>query len=358
LRRIKVRSKQKESGLSKARLADKEALERCLASRRNKPQVDVVALLRGEDPFHTAVKQDHVEQDWPEPPTKPILAQEPQQVTQSLKKAEKQTPEKKTSKNCPSRMIGPSEKTDGISIVSNFLKVANPIILDIQKNLDGTAYKLYLRLVMLSWGYNRNWCAISAPSLAEGVGTGTSHVKKALLSLESLGYIKASRFRYGKEVIVFLPEGSEIKRSEKQTSENQASEKQTSENQASEKQTFRRLKNAPQQQRLLLKDNKELPLYPPLKRGTTKQLKIETGRWPRKPVDWEPWEGIRTRLQESFSYEEFRPLSRVTMAARGLGRSIYIRGDGLTPEVLSNSLTRALEAELLACGIHTLRIAV
>ena len=250
-------------------------------------------------------------------------------------------------------MVGPTKKVEGVTIASEFLKVSNPIILETQKILSGTCYKVYLRLVFQSWGFQKNYCEVKAPAIAEAIGTASSHVKKALLELEKLGFVKLSqRKRYGKELIVFLPEGTKIKETEIQTSYYKTSENETSEN-------FHETSENETSPKYLIKDfsNKTNTPLTPLEGGN--RLEIISGRFPRNPVTWEPWEEIRERIRESISEEDFEPLLNQPVAVRGGNENeIILKGGYLrSPEDITETLRKALEEEFTGQGIEILKIA-
>jgi DNA-binding MarR family transcriptional regulator len=249
--------------------------------------------------------------------------------------------------------VGPSNPTDNLWIKSDYTQVVNEIIDSLQPALTPQEFSVYLFMYRASWGYHTNVFKLSLPKIADHCHLGHATVTRCVSHLIKKGYLHRYRtdHKKGTTYVVFLPHGAEY---EVVASQGVDSEGVDSERDGSRLTVRRLLIN-------LNKHNKQTektPCSPPVSGGPPDKLKIKTGRWPRKPVDWEPWDEIRTRLQETLSYRDFRPLSRATTAARGLGQSIHVRGDGLTPEVLSDSLTTALATELLAHGIDTLRIAV
>jgi len=265
------------------------------------------------------------------------------------------TAEPSTEKAIP---VGPHEPTENLWIDSDYTQVLNSMVDELQPLFgDPLDFVVYLYCYRQSWGYHTNLFQIesSAPRIAKHCGISKAKVCKSISALVEKGYLRRyeTDFKRGTKYLVFLPPGATYQvgahqvgaskgggshlpgRRQPPTTEAALDLKQIETNKT-------KLKNPP---------------LSPLERGTH-ILKIETSRWPRKPVLWKPWDQIHNRLRESLSCDDFQPLVRATVAARGLGRSICIRAEGLSPEVLSESLKRALGEVLVEEGIDTLRIAV
>jgi len=256
-------------------------------------------------------------------------------------------------------IVGPSTPAMKIAIKKNFLKTANPILDN--ASLPPFDLSVYLHLFRLSWGYRRNYCRVTLDDLRARCLMSRKGAHTALTSLEKKGYvIKCTTNRkYGNVFIVRLPAGCDLDVSLGDISVRDIFQDDMRPGDVSCLPEKRRM--SPGETTLDLKERTKensqriTPLAP--QKGES-QLKIETARWRKDGPWWEPWDRISAKLRQTLPQEDFRPLSRVLGAVRGLGRSIHIRADGLTPEVLSEPLKKALAEALTEQGITVLRIAV
>ncbi len=247
--------------------------------------------------------------------------------------------------------IGPEVPTDNVEINSNYSKVANAL-LENRERMSTLEYAVFLHLFRLSWGYGRNHLRVALDKLKDTCVVSRDSVQRALSALEKRGLIirHERNYKKGNWYVVRLP-----------ASCSSACRLSASRLSASGKPTIGK-QLTDYQQAFIEKDNlknnfKNTSPLSPSEKGEL-QLKIETARWRKDGPWWEPWDQISAKLRQTLPQEDFQPLSRVLGAVRGLGKSIHIRADGLTPEVLSEPLKKALAEALTEQGITVLRIAV
>ncbi|RLC36839.1 hypothetical protein DRH29_03655 [candidate division Kazan bacterium] len=287
---------------------------------------------------------------------------DPSQVKPLTPAAPSQVKETAPEETSHLQLAGPTTPAFNLNIKQNFLKIPNQMF----DNLPLSPFEMsvYFQLFRLSWGYQKNYCRVTLDALRSRCLMSRKGAHTALTSLERKGYvIKLIKNRkYGNVYIVRLPSGSDEDVSLGDISQGDIPEGDISPGDVGclpGRHPPHPMKAYLSFEGLCLKDNfKDTPPLTPPHGGGGPELTIKTGRWPRKPVVWKPWDEIHTKISEMLPYEDFRPLARASIAVRGLGKSIYLRADGLTPEVLSEPLKKALSLALAEQGIDTLQIAV
>jgi hypothetical protein len=80
--------------------------------------------------------------------------------------------------------------SDTVKMVRGFTRVPNTVLHSLIQVLDGTEYKVYIRLFCLSHGYGKDTCTVGYDRLSESVGLGRTATKKATKKLQTLGLIR------------------------------------------------------------------------------------------------------------------------------------------------------------------------
>lgn len=335
------------SELSKARLKEREAMEKGL--QRRKGPTDIGGM------FGFPTKEKTPQQaPTQEKSTQVVDAQAV--VTQVVST---QVPTTQVSKV---QIILDEDKREDISRpADSYTALPNEIfdgglIRSIIRDCKGAVpWTVWLFMYRWSYGFGRNYTQASIADMVDKLGVSDRSIKDALKHLQEKKYIRKFEARSGLRSTYIVGRPARESNTQVVTTQVPSTQAQSTQDPGTHYPGPRNsLPNKKEKRKKVEKKN--IPPLPPSKGEP--QLKIETSRWREKAPVWEPWETVHNRLREILTPEEFYPISCARYAVRGLGRSIHIRGSGLTPEVLSEPLKKALAETLTEQGIDTLRIAV
>ncbi len=106
----------------------------------------------------------------------------------------------------PTRLVPLTSPNDvdlfaGLPEVEGYLQIPNRIADHLLPLLSPHSQLVYLRLYRLSWGFNKPYCTVSLPKLAEKTQLSQSSVQRAVGDLEAKGLIRKAERIFGKSKV-------------------------------------------------------------------------------------------------------------------------------------------------------------